>query len=54
MKLFTCQSCRQLLYFENTHCERCGHMLGYLPDIGTLSALEPTNDDSWTAMAASS
>ena len=52
MKLFTCQSCRQLLYFENTHCERCGHMLGYLPDIGTLSALEPTNDDAWTAMAA--
>ena len=24
MKLFTCQHCGQLLYFENTGCERCG------------------------------
>ena len=32
MKLFTCQHCGQLLYFENTRCERCGHALGYLPE----------------------
>ncbi|HEY0522701.1 MAG TPA: putative zinc-binding peptidase [Stellaceae bacterium] len=40
MKLFTCEWCGQLLYFENVRCERCGHRLGYVPDAGTLSALE--------------
>ena len=50
MKLFNCQHCRQLLYFENTRCERCGHALGYLPDVGTLSALEP-DGDAWRALA---
>ena len=25
MKLFECQHCGQLLYLENTRCERCGH-----------------------------
>lgn len=41
MKLFACQSCHQLLYFENTLCERCGRALGYLPERGDLTALEP-------------
>lgn len=40
MRLFTCDVCGQLLYFENTRCERCLHRLGYLPDVGQLSALE--------------
>jgi hypothetical protein len=40
MKLFACQNCHQLLYFENTVCERCGRALGYLPQ-GDLTALEP-------------
>ena len=29
MKLFKCQNCNQLIYFENTSCVRCGHALGY-------------------------
>jgi hypothetical protein len=44
MKLFTCQHCGQSLYFENTGCERCGHRLGYVPDLMTMSALEPDGD----------
>lgn len=40
MKLFECQNCGQVLYFENTHCESCGHALGYLSSAMTLSALE--------------
>ncbi|HEX4368869.1 MAG TPA: putative zinc-binding metallopeptidase [Rhodopila sp.] len=44
MKLFKCQSCGHLLYFENTRCESCGHELGYLPEGMTLSALEPDGD----------
>jgi hypothetical protein len=41
MKLFRCQACAQVLYFENTRCERSGHALGYLPEEVELSALEP-------------
>lgn len=52
MKLFECQHCGQLLFFENTACERCGRTLGYLPALGTLSALEPEGDDTWRALAA--
>lgn len=33
--------CGQRVYFENTRCEMCGSRLGYLPDIGLMSALEP-------------
>lgn len=50
MRLFNCQHCDQVLYFENTKCERCGHRLGYLPDDNTLSALEPEGD-AWQALA---
>lgn len=38
MRLFECQNCGQLLYFENNRCEKCGLLLGHLPD---LSALAP-------------
>jgi hypothetical protein len=44
MRLFKCQCCEQLLYFENTVCERCGHRLGYEPERFTLLALEPDGD----------
>jgi hypothetical protein len=50
MKLFKCQHCEQLLYFENTVCEKCGHRLGFIPDIMTLSAVEPEGD-VWRALA---
>jgi hypothetical protein len=39
MKLFSCQNCGQILYFENTRCERCGMELGYVAEWGVLSAL---------------
>jgi hypothetical protein len=41
MRLFRCQVCEQTAYFENTKCERCCSPLGYLPDVGLMSALEP-------------
>ena len=52
MKLFECQHCGQLLYFENTRCERCGHVLGYLPGLTLLSALAPQDDGRWRPLAA--
>ena len=41
MRLFKCQVCSQLLYFENSRCEKCGHTLGYEPERNRLLPLEP-------------
>jgi hypothetical protein len=41
MRLFKCAACSQLLYFENTRCDKCGHVLGYEPAQNRLLALEP-------------
>jgi hypothetical protein len=50
MRLFKCQACQQIIYFENTVCEKCSNRLGYLADEGTLSALR-ADGDSWRALA---
>ena len=50
MKLFECQSCGQLLFFENRRCEKCARQLGYLPGANTLSALE-ADGPSWGPLA---
>lgn len=50
MKLFLCQQCGQLLYFENRQCQNCGHRLGYLPAEGELSAVEQ-DGGVWRALA---
>ncbi|HEX4272736.1 MAG TPA: putative zinc-binding peptidase [Rhizomicrobium sp.] len=52
MKLFSCQGCGQLLYFENVRCENCQRLLGYLSDLTEISALEPLAGDSWKVLAA--
>lgn len=51
MKLFKCQHCDLLLYFENRHCGRCGHALGYIPAGNHLSALRPVGGEEWEALA---
>jgi hypothetical protein len=57
MKLFQCQNCGQALHFENTRCERCGLLLGYLPKRETITALRPADSASeaqppvWQALA---
>jgi len=40
MKLFTCSACKNVAFFENSQCTRCGHVLAYLSDLGVLSAME--------------
>jgi hypothetical protein len=50
LKLFLCQSCGNVLYFENRLCERCGHRLGFLPEKQVLSAIEPEGT-AWKALA---
>jgi hypothetical protein len=51
MKLFLCQHCSQLLYFENRQCQHCLHRLGYLPEAGLLSAVEQ-DGQAWRALAS--
>ncbi|WP_035984170.1 putative zinc-binding metallopeptidase, partial [Bradyrhizobium sp. STM 3843] len=41
MKLFVCQACQNILYFENRVCQRCGHQLAFMPERQILSAIEP-------------
>ncbi len=50
MRLFQCQNCGQLLYFENVRCERCASRLGYLPPDVLLSALKP-DGEAWRPFA---
>lgn len=53
MRLFSCQACSQILFFENTRCERCKRTLGYWPQSETLSALDAAPDSTgniWTAL----
>jgi hypothetical protein len=52
MKVFHCQHCGQMVYFANTRCERCGHLLGYIPDLAILSALAPLGEERWHPLAA--
>lgn len=44
MKLFRCQSCGNAVYFENSNCVDCGHLLGFVPEAGLLSAVERKDD----------
>ncbi len=40
MKVFHCDHCGHLLFFENTQCVRCGKLVAYLPDLGLVGSLE--------------
>lgn len=41
MKLFSCQSCQQIVFFESVSCTKCGHALAFAPDRALMCALEP-------------
>ncbi len=40
MKIFHCDNCRHTVYFENTICERCGAILGYVPGRSVFLSLK--------------
>jgi hypothetical protein len=50
VKLFECQNCGQVLFFENTSCERCHLQVGYVPQKETMSSVKP-DGSSWIALA---
>ena len=51
MKLYNCDVCAQLIYFENTLCLHCNSELGYLPVIDNMSSLENVDGSLWRALA---
>ncbi len=52
MRLSTCNSCGQLVYFENTSCTRCGVVLGFNSDILQMQSFTPTPDGLLTPVSA--
>jgi hypothetical protein len=48
MKVFHCDHCGHLLFFENTHCVRCGQLVAYLPDLALVGSLDQDNDQAGT------
>jgi hypothetical protein len=51
MRIFHCDACGELVYFENTSCLTCGTALAYLPDVAEVRALNPTNEERWQSTA---
>jgi hypothetical protein len=51
MKLFKCQHCGQVLYFENSSCLGCQRKLGYVPDQALLTAVDRAGDGTWMSTA---
>ncbi|MEO8483115.1 MAG: putative zinc-binding peptidase [Acidobacteriota bacterium] len=52
MNVFHCESCGNLLFFENTACVNCGHTVAFLPDIREVQSLEAETDGTWTLASA--
>jgi hypothetical protein len=47
MKIFHCDHCQQLVFFENVQCLKCYRPLAYLPDLGVVGSLEPVRPRVW-------
>jgi len=44
VKVFHCDHCDALVFYENVQCVNCGHKLAFLPDIFVVGSLEPSNE----------
>jgi hypothetical protein len=45
VKVFHCDHCGHLIFFENVRCVQCDHPLAFLPDLGVVGSLEPDGPD---------
>ena len=52
MKVFHCDHCNQLLFFENVNCVRCGRALAYVPELADLVSLDPQGNGEWSSPRA--
>ena len=51
MKIFHCDHCQHLIFFENVRCVACGHALAYLPDLEDMGSLEAAGFGHWRCPA---
>lgn len=51
MKLSLCETCGNMLHFENSLCLRCGSPLGFIPDAMDLRALTAADDGTLSPKA---
>jgi len=51
MKVFHCDHCENLVFFENVSCMRCNHRLAFLPDLDVVGSLEPSGEHEWRCPA---
>jgi hypothetical protein len=51
LRIFHCDHCQQLVFFENFQCLVCKHTLAYLPDVAEVGSLEKVDDALWKALA---
>jgi hypothetical protein len=47
MKTFHCTACQALVFFENSKCLTCGHVLAFSPTRMAMVALSQEHDGSW-------
>jgi hypothetical protein len=47
MKVFHCDHCGQLLFFENVACMSCGRTVAYVPQLSTMASLDRGEGDLW-------
>jgi hypothetical protein len=52
VKVFHCDHCNQLLFFENVTCMRCGRALAYVPELADLVSLDRLEGGLWTSPRA--
>ncbi|MEO6029226.1 MAG: putative zinc-binding peptidase [Candidatus Binatia bacterium] len=45
MKIFHCDHCQQLVFFENVRCLSCSHALAYAPDVDDVLSLEAVSEE---------
>ena len=52
MRVFHCSHCDQVVFFENSQCINCGHVLAYLPDVAQIGSLDPLDGGLWSSPVA--
>jgi hypothetical protein len=52
MKIFHCDHCQQLVFFENFQCVNCEHALAYVPDLTDMKSLEAAGKNLWNCLDA--
>jgi len=52
MKIFKCQNCSSVVFFDNSKCLTCGHELGFIPESQTMTAIDLVGDVHWKGRIA--